>query len=67
MEQGGVLRRYGWKPTNYFGGRMTDGTPERLTATEARAGMDPHVTRVVLGVGMLLVIGLFALILFIAG
>jgi len=45
---------------------MTDGTPERLTAIEARAGVTPHVTRVVLGVGMLLVIGLFALILFIA-
>ena len=45
---------------------MTDGTPERLTGTEARAGATPHVTRVVLGVGLLLVIGLFALILFIA-
>jgi hypothetical protein len=46
---------------------MTDGTPERLTATEARAGSTPHMTRVVLGIGMLLVIGIFALILFIAG
>ena len=45
---------------------MTDGTPERLTTTEARAGVTPHVTRVVLGVGLLLVIGIFALILFIA-
>jgi hypothetical protein len=45
---------------------MTDGTPEHLNATEARAGTTPHVTRVVLGVGLLLVIGLFALILFIA-
>ena len=45
---------------------MTDGTPERLTATEARAGTTPHVTRVVLGVGLLLVVGLFALILFVA-
>ena len=45
---------------------MTNGTPERLTATEARAGTTPHVTRVVLGVGLLLVAGLFALILFIA-
>ena len=44
---------------------MTDEMPERLTATEARAGATPHVTRVVLGVGLLLVIGLFALILFI--
>ena len=45
---------------------MTDGMYERLTATEARAGATPHVTRVVLGVSMLLIIGLFALILFIA-
>jgi hypothetical protein len=45
---------------------MTDSSPEHLTATEARAGATPHVTRVVLGVGLLLVIGLFALILFIA-
>ena len=45
---------------------MTDGTPEHLTTTEARAGTTPHVTRVVLGVGLLLVTGLFALILFIA-
>jgi len=53
---------------NYFEdwGFMTDGTPERLTATEARAGATPHVTRVVLGVSLLLVIGIFALILFIA-
>ena len=45
---------------------MTDETPEHLTATEARAGATPHVTRVVLGVGLLLVISIFALILFIA-
>jgi hypothetical protein len=45
---------------------MTDGTPERLTATEARAGATPRATRVVLGVGLLLVITIFALILFIA-
>ena len=45
---------------------MTDGSPEHLTATEARAGATPHVTRVVLGVSLLLIISLFALILFIA-
>ena len=45
---------------------MTDGTPQNLTGTEARAGVTPHVTRVVLGVGLLLVISVFALILFIA-
>ena len=45
---------------------MTNGSPEHLTTTEARAGTTPHVTRVVLGGGLLLVIGIFALILFIA-
>ena len=45
---------------------MTDGSPEHLTTTEARAGTTPHVTRVVLGVSLLLVIAIFALILFIA-
>jgi len=45
---------------------MTNGSPEHLTTTEARAGTTPHVTRVVLGVGLLLVIAIFALILFIA-
>ena len=45
---------------------MTDGQPEHLTTTEARAGATPHVTRVVLGVGLLLVIAAFAFILFIA-
>lgn len=45
---------------------MTDGTKELLTATEARAGATPHVTRIVLEASLLLVIGMFALILFIA-
>ena len=45
---------------------MTDATPEHLTTTEARAGTTPHVTRVVLGVGLLLVIVIFAIILFVA-
>ena len=44
---------------------MTDDTPEPMTATEASAGSTPHVTRMALGVGLLLVIGLFALMLFI--
>jgi hypothetical protein len=48
------------------GVQMTNGTPEHLTATEARAGATPHVTRVVLGVSLLLVICVFALILFLA-
>ena len=45
---------------------MTNDRTEHLTTTEARAGVTPHVTRVVLGVGLLLVIGIFALILFLA-
>ena len=45
---------------------MTEVRQEHLTSTEARAGVTPHVTRVVLGVGLLLVIAIFALILFIA-
>jgi hypothetical protein len=45
---------------------MNDGQPEHLTTTEARAGATPHVTRVVLGVGLLLVVVIFAIILFVA-
>jgi hypothetical protein len=40
---------------------------EHVSTTEARAGTTPHVTRVVLGVGLLLVIAIFAIILFAAG
>ena len=42
---------------------MADG-PEHLTKTEARAGVTPHMTRIVLGVGLLLVVIAFAVILF---
>jgi len=45
---------------------MTEVRQEHLTSTEARAWVTPHMTRVVLGVGLLLVIAIFALILFIA-
>jgi hypothetical protein len=45
---------------------MPDNGSEHLTTTEARAGVTPHVTRVVLGVGLLLVVAIFALILFLA-
>jgi hypothetical protein len=45
---------------------MTDNRTEHLTATEARAGVTPHVTRVVLGVGLFLVVTIFAFILFLA-
>ena len=40
--------------------------PDHLTKTEARAGTTPHVTRYVLGVGLLLVVVIFAVILFAA-
>ena len=39
---------------------------EHLTTTEARAGATPHVTRYVLGVGLVLVVVIFAVILFVA-
>ena len=44
---------------------MDDDT-EHLTKTEARAGTTPHVTRYVLGIGLVLVIVIFAVILFAA-
>ena len=66
MEQREPLRRLGVKPNFLTGEDMSNGTPDHLTATQARAGMTPHVTRVVLGVGLLFVIGTFALILFLA-
>ena len=46
---------------------MPDQQPEHVTTTEARAGSTPHMTRYVLGVGLVLVIVIFAIILFIAG
>ena len=36
---------------------------EHLNATEARAGTTPHMTRYVLGVGLVLVIVIFAVVL----
>ena len=44
-----------------------DGQQEHVTTTEARAGSTPHMTRYVLGIGLLLVVVIFAIILFIAG
>ena len=44
---------------------MTD-APEHLTKTEARAGATPHVTRYVLGIGLVLVVVIFAVVLFVA-
>jgi hypothetical protein len=40
---------------------------KHVSTTEARAGATPHMTRVVLGVGLLLVIAIFALLLLVAG
>ena len=40
--------------------------PEHLTTTEARAGTTPHMTRYVLGIGLVLVVVIFAVILFVA-
>ncbi len=45
---------------------MTNGTPEHLTATEAREGTGPKSMRVVLGLSLLLLVAIFALILFVA-
>ena len=41
---------------------MRDEPTEHITTTEARQGATPHVTRVVLAVGLVLVIAIFALI-----
>jgi hypothetical protein len=49
------------------GMKMPDQQPDHVTTTEARAGSTPHMTRYVLGIGLLLVIVIFAIILFIAG
>lgn len=42
-----------------------DEKQEHLTATEARAGSTPHVTRYVLGWGLFLVIVIFLILLFV--
>ncbi len=41
---------------------MGDERPEQVTTTEARAGYTPHMTRYVLGIGLALVVVVFALI-----
>ncbi len=46
---------------------MSDDAPEHLTGTEARAGTAPRSMRYVLGVGLVLVVVIFAVILFAAG
>ena len=47
-------------------GNLMNEQPEHLTKTEARAGTTPHMTRYVLGVGLVLVIVIFSVILFVA-
>jgi hypothetical protein len=49
------------------GASMSEQQQEHVTTTEARAGATPHMTRYVLGIGLVLVIVLFAFILFAAG
>ncbi|HJQ17958.1 MAG TPA: hypothetical protein VJ859_13280 [Allosphingosinicella sp.] len=44
---------------------MDDGE-QHISTTDARSGTTPHVTRYALGIGLALVILLFALILFVA-
>ena len=46
---------------------MADEQPEHVTTTEARAGSTQHMTRYVLSIGMILIVVLFAIILFSAG
>ena len=46
---------------------MSDERPEHVTTTEARAGATPHMTRYVLSIGIVLVVVLFAIVLFAAG
>ena len=43
---------------------MTNGE-QHVTTTEARAGTTTHVARYVLGIGLALVVAIFALILFV--
>jgi len=45
---------------------MADDESEHLTTTEARAGSTPGMTRYVLAWGLILVIVIFAIILFVA-
>ena len=44
---------------------MDDGE-QHIGKTEARAGTTPHMTRYILGVSLVLVIVIFAIILFVA-
>ena len=46
---------------------MTDRSTEHLTTAEARAGTGPRDMRYVLGIGLVLVVVIFAVILLFAG
>ena len=46
---------------------MPEENPEHLSTTEARAGTGPRDMRYVLGVGLVLVVVIFAVILLLAG
>jgi hypothetical protein len=56
VPEGALLRR------TWLERLMSDERPEQVTTTEARAGYTPHMTRYVLGVGLALVVVLFAVI-----
>ncbi len=40
---------------------------EHVSTTDARAGSTPHMTRYVLGIGLVLVVVIFAVLLLVAG
>ena len=44
-----------------------DRSSPHATTTEARAGSTPHMTRYVLGVGLILVIVIFAIVVLVGG
>lgn len=46
---------------------MRNEPTEHLTTTEARGASTPHMTRYVLGIGLVLVVLIFAIILLVAG
>jgi hypothetical protein len=57
MVPDGALARRTWLER-----MMGDERPEQVTTTEARAGYTPHMTRYVLGIGLALVVVVFALV-----
>ena len=46
---------------------MRDEPTEHVTTTEARGASTPHMTRYVLGIGLVLVVLIFAVIFFVGG